>query len=724
MKRFGIFLTVLCVACLSGCNKDIDKGDMDGSTVSLHDGSIVINNLPAVNIVQMNKLLERSSTGKDAGETGAIAKSHTYIAPYEYNFKNTAEVSALIVEGVEVQATHVKISDDGYAFVSYNKQGGPHRGGVVVFKYVVQGDAFEDVSVNVTAITSIQMTQAQVNALDFYDGKLYIAGSSVDERLGYTDKDGYNCAFFMVMELNSDKTFKPVEPKAIVKLTSFQATSIRAVNSRVYITTGDGAEGTRGGLYIYDANSYEYINSVLDLDNARSVDVDEANIYLMQARPARITKYNLNGEGAEQVYASTDEAMQKDAKSDMIISEHGYLYASLNESGLKMISPTYYDVMASRERPGPDPENDVTNSLSMNTDPKRNNEGEYTSHEMLLVANGARGIYWYDIIWDTGGTFIKETPNNSILNGTGSANYVDSKGNIVFLADGNGGLKILYFEVVEPAITQYMTMTTAAENVFFQISGSGDMIIDWGDGTQNVYNNISSRPREYSHVYSNTAARTITISGENVIEFYSPNNALTELDVSNNKNLADLNCNDNLLTELDVSNNTELTRLFVSNNLLTSLNINNSTALITLSCYNNKLTKLDVSKNTQLISIYCDDNQLTELDVSNNTRLAILNVAANQLTALDLSKNNLSILIVAENQLTELDLTANDFLYYLNASSNLFTADALNRLFGTLHDKPSNVVIPEQKSIYISNNPGADTCDRSIAEEKGWAFGD
>ena len=68
-----------------------------------------------------------------------------------------------------------------------------------------------------------------------------------------------------------------------------------------------------------------------------------------------------------------------------------------------------------------------------------------------------------------------------------------------------------------------------------------------------------------------------------------------------------------------------------------------------------------------------------------------------------------------DTQLTSLDVKNNSTLESISCQNNNFTVDALNTLFKTLH---SNNI--ENKIIYISNNPGADDCDRSIAERKGW----
>ena len=115
------------------------------------------------------------------------------------------------------------------------------------------------------------------------------------------------------------------------------------------------------------------------------------------------------------------------------------------------------------------------------------------------------------------------------------------------------------------------------------------------------------------------------------------------------------------------------------------------------------VTSLDVSKNKELTRLWAS-GQLTSLDVSKNTALTILSVSGPQFKSLDVSKN--------------MELTL------LQCSYAQLSATALNALFNTLH---SNTVPPPRdgispKTIYITNNPGSNDCDRSIAERKGWTF--
>ncbi len=107
-----------------------------------------------------------------------------------------------------------------------------------------------------------------------------------------------------------------------------------------------------------------------------------------------------------------------------------------------------------------------------------------------------------------------------------------------------------------------------------------------------------------------------------------------------------------------------------------------------------------MSKNAELRYLYCSGNQLTSLDVSANIELIRLYCRYNQLTSLDVSNN------------TKLDGTE-----ALICSYNNLSAEALNRLFETLHSNPPSA---PQRVIDIRGNPGEWECDLSIAEDKGW----
>ncbi len=75
------------------------------------------------------------------------------------------------------------------------------------------------------------------------------------------------------------------------------------------------------------------------------------------------------------------------------------------------------------------------------------------------------------------------------------------------------------------------------------------------------------------------------------------------------------------------------------------------------------------------------------------------------------------------NDLTSLDVSGLAALEYLDCIYNDLSAEALNQIFKdlpqrkTFEDKYGNT---KQSTINIYGNPGKDTCDKSIAEKKGW----
>ena len=472
MRKCVLYSIVLCAALLVGCNREpADKPDNPENPIELMNGAIIIDNNPNVAIAMKNEFPEGSETRSSIfpqriKSSAGDEQPPVQLKANDYRFKLVAQMGTLNLErnGKEyaAQASHVKILDNGnngYAFVSYNHQHEPNIGGLVVYKYTITGEqSLEKVSVTVVPVSSIKMPNAQINAIDFDGQKLYIAGATDrPSALGFKGRDP---AFFMVMELDADKKFKPDEPNAVRQLTSFQSTSIRCYDGRIYITTGDGTNGTKGGLYIFDATDYSEISSILNLQDARSVDADESGVYLMQSNDARVSK--ISGGSATEIYNESGRATQLYAKSE-ILAWGDYIFVSENESGLTMLSKDgqIYRRLAPPNRDKEDCvgrkvdfecwycEEDVTNSVSMNSDGKKAFDGEGAPYEvnsnLLLLANGRQGLYWYDIAKDADGNdWIVASSVNNILKGLGSCNFVKSKGNIVFVADGLGGLKVLY----------------------------------------------------------------------------------------------------------------------------------------------------------------------------------------------------------------------------------------------------------------------------------------
>ena len=268
-----------------------------------------------------------------------------------------------------------------------------------------------------------------------------------------------------------------------------------------------------------------------------------------------------------------------------------------------------------------------------------------------------------------------------------------------------------------PAITFTFThtvkewMSDGKDLKIIYIGGSGTASIDWGDGspvetvtlspiTWNDFSNESfwycETETKTEHNYSQATTYSVRISGENITAFCCRRLNIDSLTI-NTPTLKELDCSDNKLTTLDISKIPALERL---------------------NCFRNPLKNLDVSKNTALKALCSAENQLTTLNVSANTALEELNCSHNSLTTLNLSKNiKLRNLNYGSNNIKSIDISNNKNLYRISCRFNRLSVEELNALFRSLPEPADGEKL---YMIDIMYNEGTDTCDWSIAEERGW----
>lgn len=139
---------------------------------------------------------------------------------------------------------------------------------------------------------------------------------------------------------------------------------------------------------------------------------------------------------------------------------------------------------------------------------------------------------------------------------------------------------------------------------------------------------------------------------------------LTELDLSKNPKLQHLDAFQNDFTELDLSHNPLLKRVDIwFNEHLGDVKISHLKGLQTYNCAKTGINKLDVSHNTELYKLTCSYNQITELDLSKNPKLIILQCQDNALSNLDFSNNpQMRFLWAAHNKFTSIDLSNTPYL--------------------------------------------------------------
>jgi hypothetical protein len=182
--------------------------------------------------------------------------------------------------------------------------------------------------------------------------------------------------------------------------------------------------------------------------------------------------------------------------------------------------------------------------------------------------------------------------------------------------------------------TMSMRAAVAGDAIRIALEGTGNAIIDWGDGTKTDSLSLIPNRSHHTHTYKDTNSHLITIAGDKITFLDCSYCQLTQLNVKQNKDLETLICGWNKLTSLDLSQNKALKRLTCHENQLTSLDLSHNTLLVDVFCIHNCLSFLAISKCHEIALLDCSGNQLTNLDLRKNTKLTALNCGSNQLKTL------------------------------------------------------------------------------------------
>ncbi|WP_251622610.1 leucine-rich repeat domain-containing protein [Odoribacter lunatus] len=279
-----------------------------------------------------------------------------------------------------------------------------------------------------------------------------------------------------------------------------------------------------------------------------------------------------------------------------------------------------------------------------------------------------------------------------------------------------------------------------------------DLSIDWGDGSITQSN---------SHKYDVSGKYNVIISAKNLRWFEATYEEITAIDLKKCNSLVGLSLENQNIYEIDIAGFTELRYLKIRDsrlkslnadgcsklsycylssdshyyNNLESLNINDCKNLKILDLYYNKLKELNIPKGSQLEKLNLAENEITTIDLSNcsllqevdlsdnelkelsipkGSQLESLDLSSNEITTIDLSNGSLLQEVdLSDNELTSLDVSKNTELTELDCRRNEFDAEALNKIF-------TDLPVVTQGWLYIYNNPGTETCNKSIAENKGW----
>ncbi|WP_075341543.1 matrixin family metalloprotease [Tenacibaculum agarivorans] len=163
--------------------------------------------------------------------------------------------------------------------------------------------------------------------------------------------------------------------------------------------------------------------------------------------------------------------------------------------------------------------------------------------------------------------------------------------------------------------------------------------------------------------------------------FRARSNPFTDIDISDNENLTDIDLFEVNIDSLNVDNLMHLKSLALSNNSMRTINLSENTLLETLliqSC--TQFEAINLSQNTELKSLSIWGNALERIDLQGNTKLTSVVVAQNQITSIDFSTNTLlEEVYVQENPIQLLNVGMLPNLIALNAKDcNLISLNIKN----------------------------------------------
>lgn len=411
-KQKILFFSLMFFFILSSCKKD--DVQTDDKINDLMKNNMVINN----NKTHLNNRLSLKDELipiVDVNLPGVKSTSQKLAVDLtkNYAFKLKAEVNPPVYNGSTLQATHVSIKDN-YAFVTYNTRGDDYLGGVEVF----------DVSNlrNPQLISQAIFPQADVSAVDYAHGKLYIVGATADfEKLDFPHP-----AFLQVLNLNSQMQIASVD--TMLGISSFVATGVKVTQEAIFVTSG-----SNGHLSIFDlAYNKKNAHSIFD---ARSIALNNQKVFVLAGQPGRVMLFDRLS-AAFQMSFATGGAQTPESKSEVAVNE-SYIFAALNEGGMKMLT-MQGDLKQYIPKPvapqGEPEEKHVTNSVTINND-------------LVLIGNGESGIFV--------GATIPQFNDSIVMLGvmqfgsSQSANFVQSRDSVIFVATGLGGLKIIGISIDE-----------------------------------------------------------------------------------------------------------------------------------------------------------------------------------------------------------------------------------------------------------------------------------
>lgn len=407
MKKLPLIMTLLLIVLASSCDF-FNRGQEDGRILINNNASELATRVEVKDEIMPFNGIDGRSLTKIASDDSS-----------DFVLVLRAEVEAPVYNGMDLRASHVTI-ENGYAYVTYNREGEDYLGGIEVFDV-------SDIQ-NPQLVSQAIITDTDISAVVYKDGALYLA-----EAVNTIENDAFNTpAVLEKMELSGGLLTNNTIQR---DLSSYVATDVNTGADKIFVTTGSD-----GHVFVIDPDTLR-IDTLFALNDARSIDVDGDKVAVLSASPFLLSIYE-QATGAFISTYSVGGMTIPESKSEVEL-DGNYAYVTLNDGGLKVVDITTGNLVDEMLRPETAPGGDdidyVTNSVSIN-------------EELVLIANGAAGV-WVGSKYDGDPIEIYGS-----MEFQSSTNFVEGKDDVIFVATGFGGFRILEVQRYMPGEGDYLTL--------------------------------------------------------------------------------------------------------------------------------------------------------------------------------------------------------------------------------------------------------------------------
>lgn len=360
-----------------------------------------------LDVVEDSVVLDARVTYLGGEELPVLAAADAAGGGPSYTMKQVARVDPPVVAGVQLQASHL-VRDGSRAFVAYNVRGEVFRGGIDVFDKLND----EDPRLRAQAL----LYDSEVSAVDLSGGDLYLATATADESFRTP-------AVLEVMSVANGA--KALVSQRRVELSSFAGTGVKVYGGEIYATSGSS-----GHLTVFDRSLNPIFTDALS--DARAVDVTDRWIVAMRGTPGMLRVYDRRSRSRLRDI-TLGGASTPNAKSSLFVLGD-LAFAATGDGGVVVANVATGEIVERVPAPR-GPGVSVSNGLAWYKD-------------LLFVANGEGGLWMAEARTDLD-RLGNGAPGFEIVGRIdlkGSANFVDVKGDLLFVATGLAGLTIVEFD--------------------------------------------------------------------------------------------------------------------------------------------------------------------------------------------------------------------------------------------------------------------------------------